>query len=1070
MPDLELVANAGIAHNGGGYADYSGSVEGWFGHHYVTSIGRHMGWVFRIPAADMAGNTIDSVEFQLQTSHYGTSHIFATHLRARGESTAFTFDATNNPKAVGDAIGGAGQFWGQYTNVYNAYSTDVTTIISTAISQATDPGDGYLYVTLVGDGENSENANGRVCTMGDTHDSTHLPKLSMTFATNPDVTAPKVVLDSEADVITRLPYEGHTINALAARSIVWNYGPLQRDLAYLWVPMGVAAPANGYPVAMYVHGGRFNAGGAGVGVSENFLDKDWLEGNLNNGVAVCSVEYALSDEDPGSLAPADHDCNGATMPDPIKDIHQANAKLQAGAGTSWDIDPTRVVISGHSAGAYLAMMAWMTHGDETDYVATENSNNYSAVYNNAPPYGRHGYRTANYAANATIYQFNFRPWGDAAENAPNYCDNTAPYAPNPFAGCFVYAPLWDIYEAQNTYFDGIPYPYDPNRWAMRSLHGRRCIANTSALSKTGMLYESDPEGYCLATAYDGGTSLWETARGTGVERMPTGPMCITYSEDDGTIPAAVGYQGIKDFYTANSVGTVGVDRVMTNFDPVLTPAMVQLDGITIIKHDSTNQTVGHADVLRAAPPDDFKTWIDEINSDITQGVAPGRFEVTVTFPLSTAESTVAPPLHTESVSFPIATAASTVTPQRVTFTTTFPPTAVGGTVLFPRYDATTTFPISSAFALVPVVVPVRTFTTTFPLTGAGVQQAVAPVRHDVAVTFPTPTISYTAGPARFDVAVTFGITNIAGSTLVPTVTFDTTFPLSTAAPTVAPQRVTFPTSFLPVADIYAITRVTVPPQTFLSTFPIASTANVQRIAPARYTTLVTYSPRAGLVTAVPDRVDFVTTFPLSSATALPPAETVSPLRADFATTFPVTTTGEVQSAVAARYNVAVSFPLATATSWVRPPLRVFTTVWPVTTTLAAAQKPPRLDVAVTFPIATASPTVRPARYLSSTAFPITQSFAAVGVARPTFVTAFPLTAAAVEQGAAPTVVTFVTLFPSVGVVQALAVNVDTWTVNVTYFGVATGSIADPSSTWVRLYRTLDGARYRRWTRRKERTP
>lgn len=128
-------------------------------------------------------------------------------------------------------------------------------------------------------------------------------------------------------VATAQPQAGNAV----ARTI--TYGPAARQAIDLSVPPG-ASPINGYPLVVFVHGGGWRNGDRRL-VDQKpgfFASKGW---------AFASAGYRLLPE--------------ATVEQQAGDVAAALAKLLAEARTL-GIDPDRVIVMGHSAGAHLAAL------------------------------------------------------------------------------------------------------------------------------------------------------------------------------------------------------------------------------------------------------------------------------------------------------------------------------------------------------------------------------------------------------------------------------------------------------------------------------------------------------------------------------------------------------------------------------------------------------------------------------------------------------------------------------------------------------------------------------------------
>lgn len=112
-----------------------------------------------------------------------------------------------------------------------------------------------------------------------------------------------------------------------------SYGSAPRQAIDLYVPKG-AKPAGGFPLLVYVHGGGWRNGDKSmVQQKPDFL--------MGKGWAFASVGYRLLPE-----APVEQQAG---------DVAAALRKLLT-ESASLEIDPARIVVMGHSAGAHLAAL------------------------------------------------------------------------------------------------------------------------------------------------------------------------------------------------------------------------------------------------------------------------------------------------------------------------------------------------------------------------------------------------------------------------------------------------------------------------------------------------------------------------------------------------------------------------------------------------------------------------------------------------------------------------------------------------------------------------------------------
>lgn len=140
----------------------------------------------------------------------------------------------------------------------------------------------------------------------------------------------------------------------------WRLAP---DLtAGIWIPDGYAPTTSGFPVVMWAHSGFF------VGGDFAELPESWRNTLLNAGYAVVSFDYVKS-----TVAVGSYDAYGtpATQhvvqdglpgfgryPSWIVDYKLLAAKLaQFAADNDWNIDTSRIIAAGYSAGGYIGLGA-----------------------------------------------------------------------------------------------------------------------------------------------------------------------------------------------------------------------------------------------------------------------------------------------------------------------------------------------------------------------------------------------------------------------------------------------------------------------------------------------------------------------------------------------------------------------------------------------------------------------------------------------------------------------------------------------------------------------------------------
>ena len=136
--------------------------------------------------------------------------------------------------------------------------------------------------------------------------------------------------------------------------------PSARRKLDVYYPTGTKPP-NGWPVVFWVHGGFFRQGDKTnvLNTSSNSAAYAMLEELLDRGIAVVTPNYRYVASTPNG--------ESATItqhPDQIDDIQLAISYCHANQ-VDMDLDMSQFVLSGHSAGGYLAIMAGLlaTAGD-----------------------------------------------------------------------------------------------------------------------------------------------------------------------------------------------------------------------------------------------------------------------------------------------------------------------------------------------------------------------------------------------------------------------------------------------------------------------------------------------------------------------------------------------------------------------------------------------------------------------------------------------------------------------------------------------------------------------------------
>lgn len=191
---------------------------------------------------------------------------------------------------------------------------------------------------------------------------------------------------------TNIPYYG--VSALGTAETAGTYRFLD-----LYTPAG-GAPTGGWPVIVFIHGGRWITGSKSIGASENNISQGFVNKMTEQGYSVVSVEYRKMQEtlNPNAIV--------NSFPRNMHDIYASLKWVETNAGT-YNLNEEKVVISGHSAGGYLAAFAGVVAntGDSATYNGSQSSS---------------GDRPAGYGYSDTAspWQFDLDEFGELSVSNP----------------------------------------------------------------------------------------------------------------------------------------------------------------------------------------------------------------------------------------------------------------------------------------------------------------------------------------------------------------------------------------------------------------------------------------------------------------------------------------------------------------------------------------------------------------------------------------------------------------------------------------------------------------------------
>ena len=132
----------------------------------------------------------------------------------------------------------------------------------------------------------------------------------------------------------------------APREATLPYGPQPYQVLDLQLPDADLFPGP-RPVLIYVHSGGWIGG-------ERSAVPDFVSAQVGRGYALTTIDYRLASVGPDGQPVA-------SFPGAIWDVKRAIRYVKANA-TTWSIDPRRVIVTGASAGGYLAAFVGATRG------------------------------------------------------------------------------------------------------------------------------------------------------------------------------------------------------------------------------------------------------------------------------------------------------------------------------------------------------------------------------------------------------------------------------------------------------------------------------------------------------------------------------------------------------------------------------------------------------------------------------------------------------------------------------------------------------------------------------------
>jgi acetyl esterase/lipase len=393
------------------------------------------------------------------------------------------------------------------------------------------------------------------CSLGETGVNSLLRVYSYSGTTAPVLKVTANVTALDASVTTVAPTVNFTVPTPA---VVYRYNDISyhdgtgdntRRSLDLYLPSSTA-PAGGWPVVMFVHGGAFNSGDEDdVGTFTRFLSDA-----TGRGFAVVAPSYKLAE---GNIFT--NLSIGWTRPHPTQDILCALKWIST--QTTYDLDASFIVGSGNSAGAHLMLEAALLAEDATP-------DGYANVYRGQAPGGTPG----TTGPRGTRYT----DWTDL--------DNTEGRTGIPtvkgmfsFGGPVNLTQVW----TDNVLFRG----------AIAIYYGG---APDATISAAGVGNEGNLDAFI--------TSLTGSIYDARTPTAPSFPIGISYSTADTTVTTAASYTPLR-----SALDTVSYDVSQDSNGNVATGVALSRHGYT-----GTGDGGGHVNLMTQYDSAFFTGWLDEV--------------------------------------------------------------------------------------------------------------------------------------------------------------------------------------------------------------------------------------------------------------------------------------------------------------------------------------------------------------------------------------------------------------------------------------------------------------------------
>jgi hypothetical protein len=730
----------------------------WIGKHVTASLGPWTG--YRFPKPNIDPDSIVSVKIKASAGNTG---LWDANIRVEpGHAPVWASSGANRPDTRYNAVTSTGQVrWQQTTTptVNTTYeSPDITALVKPALENLAT---GEYLGIIFGPHDSAATQMQQMLSRDFTTNTTLRPYLEITYEVP---VKDETVNVGTVNVAASIPQDWtHTAKYFDAVQYTNGTALAAKDQSLngsrrlnVWVPTGTA-PVNGWPLAVWVHGGFFTGG------SRSTIPRELVARLVRRGYAVAAVGYRLAQVIADGLQ-STATGNEVSFPVGIHDVKIALRmfRLDREGPQLYNVNVNNLLLTGHSAGTSIVQMVGYTKNDSNEYIGMTPT----PWPGNTRP--AHVGRTT-----ASTYTFDFHQNGESGINSFEV------------KGMFLFAGVTSLQRGTNSTFT-------PNADARQAIsNGRRAYLSRTILGgmDTTVYGEIDVDKYLIGGGSSPGTPTLNEPYLAKAPTVPDFPIAFAHGTADILTTKAAAYDPFRDALLAN--GYISTEPTTNEINP---------DGLTYIEISGADHDQMEFSPLAVAK---FFEWLDVIEPDTstdalyeasiidsvvsvpTAGVSAsgswtvpvGTISATATVPSVDVTATRSSILDAEFITVTSTVPAPTITAVR-NVTVSLETVSVGSTV--PSPSVSTGSSVNAVSVASVVDIPIPSITTTaevaVPSVSASASVPTPGVIAGGSRTVPVGTVSSTAAvpapavTATKNVVVSVSTIEAIASTPAPTVT------------------------------------------------------------------------------------------------------------------------------------------------------------------------------------------------------------------------------------------------------------------------------------------------------------